>query len=86
MEEEVRHPKNETGVGSPTINPNDKMQYKCKNKFWIRSKGIEQQAMIITNNLRIIISKPDLFQGSTRQCKLQINSVKSQLWVKQPPL
>jgi hypothetical protein len=52
MEEEVRHPKNKTGVGSPTINLNDKMQYKCKNKFWIWSKGTKQQAMIITNNLR----------------------------------
>jgi hypothetical protein len=52
MEEEVRHPKNETRVGSPTINPNDKMQYKCKNKFWIRSKGIEQQAIVITNKFK----------------------------------
>jgi hypothetical protein len=61
MEEEVRHPKNKIGVGSPTINPNDKMQYKCKNKLWIRSKGTEQQAMIITNNSKRIISKSDLF-------------------------
>jgi hypothetical protein len=33
MEEEAKHPKNETGVSFPTIDPNDKMQYKCKNKL-----------------------------------------------------
>jgi hypothetical protein len=85
MEEKVGHPKNETGVGSPTINPNDKMQYKCKNKFWIRSKGTEQQAMVITNNSKKIISKLGLFQGRTRRCKLQRNSVKNPMRLKQPP-
>jgi hypothetical protein len=76
-EEEVRHPKNKTGVSFPTINPNDKMQYNCKNIIWIRSKGTEQQAMVITNNSKRTTSKPGLVQGRTRQCKMQRNSVKS---------
>jgi hypothetical protein len=94
----VGHPKNESGVGSPTINPkhkrrapqqqspNDKIQCKYKNNIWIRSKKTEQQAMVITNNSKRTISKPGLFQGCTRRCKMQRNSVKSPMRVKQPSL
>jgi hypothetical protein len=82
----VRDPKNEHGVGSPTTNPKGKEQCKYKNKVWIRSKRTEQQAMVITNDSKRTISKPGLFQGCTRQCKLQRNSVKSPMRVKQPSL
>jgi hypothetical protein len=94
----VRHPKNENGVSSPTINPkhkgrapqqqspSDKIQCKYKNNIWIWSKRTKQQAMIITNNSKRAISKPGLFQDRTRQCKMQRTFVKSPIQVKQPSL
>jgi hypothetical protein len=94
----MRNPINENGVGSPTINPkrkgrapqqhspNDKKQCKYKDKFWIRSKRIEHEAMVFTNNSKRTKGKPGLFQGRTRRCKLQRNSVKSPMRIKQPSL
>jgi hypothetical protein len=78
----MRDHKNENEVGSSTINPkqkervpqqqspNDKIQCKYKNKLWIQSKKTKQQVMVITNNSKRIISKPGLFQGRTKRCKL----------------
>jgi hypothetical protein len=97
-EKEVKDLINENGVGSPTINlkqkgrapqqhnPNDKKKCKYKNKYWIRSKRTKHEAMVITNNSRRTISTLGLFQGHTRRCKLQRNSVKSSMRVKQPSL
>jgi hypothetical protein len=82
--EEVRDPENKYGVGSPTINSNSNKWCKYKNKYWIQSKRTEQQAMVIASDSKRIISKLDLFQGRTRRCKMQRNSVKSPMRVKQP--
>jgi hypothetical protein len=64
-------------------NPNDKKQCKYKDKYWIQSKRTEHEAMVFTNNSKRTKGKPGLFQGCTRRCKLQKNSMKSQMQVKQ---
>jgi hypothetical protein len=91
----MKDPINENGVSSPTINPkrkgkapqqnspNDKKQCKYKDKYWIRSKRTEHEAMVFINNSKRTKGKPGLFQGRTRRCKLQKNSVKNPMRVKQ---
>jgi hypothetical protein len=66
----MRDPINKYGVDSPTINPKQKgrrpnniaqmikkKQCKYKNKYWIRSKRTEHEAMALTNSSKRTISK-----------------------------